>query len=116
MSKPINYRFGWFELCVSAGLLWWASGNTVAVICAIGFIAVWWWNAERMQKAAEKERAIEQAEEEFATFDPEIMALDAQYDALSQGYYDGANEEAQRILNARKHRVMVLLNERGLLK
>jgi hypothetical protein len=116
MSEAVNYRLGWFAYACCAAATWWLWGNVLAVGALWLFYGVWWWKAESMQRAAEKERAIDLAEEEFATFDPEIMALDEQYEALSQGYYDGANEEAQRILSARKHRVLQLLNERGLLK
>ncbi len=117
MSAPDNYRVGWFFYILAALVVWWAGTDVVRIIGIVLFFGAWFWNAERTQRAADRQSAIEHAEEDFEKFDPELIALDREYDLLPEaGYYEGCNEEAARILAARRHRIQVLLNERGLLK
>ena len=114
--KLHEYRVSWFFYILLLLAFWWAAPDTGKLITVGLFFGAWFLISAKSQRDAEKERAIEQATEDFEKFDPELLALDGQYDALSQGYSEGANDEAQRILAARRHRIQVLLNERGLLK
>ncbi|MGH6609596.1 MAG: hypothetical protein ACRECQ_05020, partial [Burkholderiaceae bacterium] len=61
-----------------------ASPDVVRLIGVAIFFGAWFWNAERTQRTAARERAIEQAEKDFEKFDPKIIepAWIAQFSTL----------------------------------